>query len=488
MPYRAIQWARRSIEGRQVEADGSRLLNFYAVTLPAPEESKVPVMLYSSPGLRRWLKVTDDTTEANRASASDLDTMYAGVHAMLEIDSVIYGHRLIGLANGNQFFDLKVGSGADQLDDDYDPFVAGDAIDEIGSSGIGTLIQWTGEAQEAVPEGKPGKLVTDDRRILWVSESEVYVYDFGATGGPAFQSVVAPVPADLSTLEDLPEQDWVDCEWVDGFFLLFAASGQFWHSNVDSIQFDQLDFSQAGDMPDQIVAGVTLNSRLYIIGSKSVENWYNAGLADFAFARDNSFTVNVGCVSRATIAKNPIAITFLGNDLIVYMLGGGQPQRVSTESVEYDIKRSEPGKARAFVYQEEGHYFYSLTLENADATKKNWTPRLHHGRLAREVTDRHPVRDDVGQEADHRRARRARAHLRLPARLGDGRGRRGGRSPHRARSGGAGHVRGLPPRHHEVIPDRHPWPDRGGCRRLNQDRVVRRREGNMEGRFRPERR
>ena len=55
------------------------------------------------------------------------------------------------------------------------------------------------------------------------------------------------------------------------------------------------------------------------------------------------------------------------------MLGGGQPIRVSTESVEYDIKRSEPGKARAVVYQEEGHYFYSLTLEYADATKKNWT-------------------------------------------------------------------------------------------------------------------
>ena len=206
-----------------------------------------------------------------------------------------------------------------------------------------------------------------------MSESEVYVYDLAAPGGPAFQSVVAPVPADLSTLEDLAEQDWVDCEWVDGFFLLFAASGQFWHSNIDSIQFDQLDFSQAGDMPDQIVAGEILNSRLYIIGSKSIENWYNAGLADFAFARDNSFSVNVGCVARATIAKNPVAITFLGNDLIVYMLGGGQPIRVSTESVEYDIKRSEPGKARAFVYQEEGHYFYSLTLEYADATKKNWT-------------------------------------------------------------------------------------------------------------------
>ena len=56
MVYRPIQWARRTVEGRQIEADGSRLVNFYAVMVPDPEESKVPVMLYSAPGRRRYLR------------------------------------------------------------------------------------------------------------------------------------------------------------------------------------------------------------------------------------------------------------------------------------------------------------------------------------------------------------------------------------------------------------------------------------------------
>ncbi len=364
MPFRPIQWARQTIEGRQIEADGSRLLNFYAVQLAAPDESKVPVMIYSSPGQRRWMR-----TNGGEARAGDRP----GVHALLELDSVIYGHWLFGITHQSVFFAIRAdpeNSGSHNIDRAYNPF--GGAVYQIPEE---STWRFTSETQEITPRDQPRKLVTDGRRVLFVSPSEVYAFDLkrlrDGESNP-FAQVVAPVPADLSTLADLQEQDWVDCLWIDGYFLLAAKSGQFFHSNLDSLQFDQLDFAEAGANPDSIVGIETLHRRVYIFGDRSIEGWYNAGLADFAFARDNSSTLNVGCAARATIAADQFSISFLGNDGIVYALLGGAPIRISSESVEYDISESNPSLARGVVYTEEGHRFYLLTLIYDNGNRKAW--------------------------------------------------------------------------------------------------------------------
>lgn len=385
MPFRPIQWARRSIEGRQNEADGSRLLNFYAVQLPDPTEAKVPVMIYSSPGQKRFLRTRGSRAHANAET---------GVHALLELDSVVYGHWLFGLTDQQVFFAIRAdpaNGGSYQINRNYSPFDGG----SIYRFPLANTWSWNNaavDASEWIPADRPGKMVTDGRYIMWVSPSEVWVFDMkrlsdGETN--PFASVTAPAVADLNTLEDLAEQNWVDCLWVDGYFMLAARSGQFFHSNVDSLQFDQLDFAEAGSNPDSIVGIETLHRRVYILGDRSIESWYNAGLSDFAFARDNSATVNIGCAARATIAADQFVIGFLGNDSIVYALSGGFPQRISSESVEYDIQQSDPTRARAVVYTEEGHRFYSLTLVYDDDSKKNWvydfTTGVWHERLQTDI-------------------------------------------------------------------------------------------------------
>ena len=376
MPYQPIQWANRSVEGRQVEADGSRLLNFYAAQVsPASIDRytpKVPVMLYSTPGLRRYLNVP------NRAAVHNGVTVDAspakGCHGLLSIINPAYDIRLFGLIGQYFFFTARYGSGLD-VPLDYNP-TNGDAVIELQEANI---IQFSPERDEAIPAGRPSKIVTDGRRILFASENEVYVYDLGRSGGAGFITVNTPAVADLSTLEDLQSNDWIDVGWVDGFFLLAAKSGQFFHSQLDSVQFDQLDFAEAGTNPDEIVGMEILNRRIYIIGRDTVELWFNAGGADFAFSRDNSFTLQIGCVAKGTIASNLLAIMFLGTDGIVYAMSGAQSNRISTESVEYDVARSNPQEARAYTYTEEGHRFYSLVLDDVGGSKKNWTYDFNTG-------------------------------------------------------------------------------------------------------------
>ena len=364
MPYRPIQWASRSVEGRQVEADGSRLLDFYATQITPPAVGgftpKVPVMLYSSPGLRRWLNVPARTTAQSVPVQS-------GVHSLLSLVNPAYGKRLVGLIGQYYFFEIRFGDTYD-LPDRYNPFTG-----SVSSIPAAKIHQFTTERADAVEPGGTRKLATDGRRVIWGSKSEIFVYDLGKDGGADFILAQAPAVADLSTLEDLDEQDWVDVAWVDGYFLLAARSGQFFHSLLDSIEFDQLDFAEAGTNPDEIVGMEILNRRIYLIGRDTVEQWFNAGGADFAFARDNSQTLQIGCGAKDTIAKNTYAIFFLGTDNIVYAMSGARASRISTQSVEYDVSNSEADKARGYTYTEEGHRFYSLVLTFSDGTKKNWT-------------------------------------------------------------------------------------------------------------------
>ena len=371
MPFRPIQWARKSLAGRQIEADGSRLVNLYAVQLSEPEVAKVPVMLYGAPGLERWTP-TDSSKALAAANALN-------VHWLLEVNSVIYGHHLFGLANQSVFFDLEI------TDPENPPDIA--AADTH---------QFATEPEDAVSDGEKRKMVTDGRRVMWVSKNEVYTWDLGRTvtrGGkeirePGFITIAAPAVPDLSTLEDLSEQDWVSCEWIDGYFMLAARSGIFYHSANDATTFEQLDFAEAGSNPDQIVGIEALNRRVYIIGTRSIESWFNSGRADFAFDRDNSATLNIGCSSEHSIVRDEASITFVGHDGIVYALAG-RIGRISNESVEYDIARSDIKKTRAYGYTEEGHRFYVMTLYMDGSYSKTWafdfTTGVWHERTVNDI-------------------------------------------------------------------------------------------------------
>ena len=122
-----------------------------------------------------------------------------------------------------------------------------------------------------------------------------------------------------------------------------------------------------------------------MFGSGSVETWANTGAADFAYAKNTSFNITIGCASKYTIKSTEETMFFLGHDGIVYRLSDSAPVRISHEGVEADIANSDMGSARAFTYTEDGHRFYSLSLLKAggDVAKEedwsNWTYDLMTG-------------------------------------------------------------------------------------------------------------
>lgn len=356
---RPIQWARQSVTGRQVEADGSELRNLYAVNVAtAGDLPKVPVQLYGTPGARPYLKVPAFAVGGEQQSVAD---ERAGVYALLGVNSPTYGKRLFGISAGHQFFTFGLSGDPDY--DEYDPFDGTTTLYTLPNANFRNFSTQTADRVTG-----PAKLATDGRRVIMALTRNVYMWDMQTEN---FVSLLAPVPTDTSA--ELPDQDWVASTWIDGYFLLAARNGQFFHSLLDSQNFDQLDFATAQAKPDGLVGMEVLNRRVYLFGEQSVEQWYNAGGSDFAFLPDRSQAIDIGCLAPATIARNPDMIVFLGSDGMVYAMMAGQVRNISNETVNNDIGRAVISKARGFTYTEEGHRFYSLILEFPDASRRNWT-------------------------------------------------------------------------------------------------------------------
>ena len=353
MPYQPIAWARQTVLGRQTQADGARLLNFYAVRAILPDEAKVPIIIYGTPGYRVYGRVPPQTFDQG---GSDV-TPDAGIYGLIENDSPVYGNKLYGISSEYQFFEFDPG-------DDYDPNRSSSTLLALSDTNIRNFTE-----EDSNRATEPIHMVTDGRRIMWIINQEVFMWDIDAD---AFVTVLAPTPDDASAT--LPDEEWVDCEWIDGYFILVSRGGQFFHSLLNSNQFDQLDTAFASAKPDEVIGVRAFQRRLYVFGSQTIEQWYNAGTTDFAFRRDNSYIADIGCASRATIQANEVGLFFLGSDKIVYGMYGSNVVRMSTESVEYDLNRADLPNCHAFSYTEEGHRFYSLTVPFQDGSDaRNWT-------------------------------------------------------------------------------------------------------------------
>ena len=363
MPERpfAVEWARQSAGASQDPADGSRLIDCYAVNpaaLPtAPFQPKVPVVVSPAPSLSEWLALPAAGDFEFRRGGRTVAPA-AAVNGLAAIDHPSYGRRLVGVCAGYWFFEIPFDGQAGNPDPGYD----GRGALHRQAFDAARFQRYTSDAEEEAGTG-PLRLASDGRRVVFAETENVYAYD-SADG--SFHAVRAPAPDDATALAD---EDWVDCDWVEGYFVLVARGGQVFHSNLHSLRFDQLDFASAETNSDENVAVRGFRRSLFVFGTRTVERWVNTGRAAFAFERDNSFVVNVGCASRHAVAHNDRALYWLGGDGIVYMLGASEAVRVSHEGVEREAKRTDLAAAKAFTYTEEGHKFYSLTL--SDGT--NWT-------------------------------------------------------------------------------------------------------------------
>lgn len=190
--------------------------------------------------------------------------------------------------------------------------------------------------------------------------------------------------SDGTTVTEITDAAYYPSDTVtfqDGYFI-FNRSGtnQFFISDLYAITFNATMYASAEGSPDNIVGLLSVNQKVYIFGTESIEVWYNSGDALFPFDRiQGSFSLR-GCINYKTIATSNNTVYWVGNDNVVYAMNGYTPTPISTSAIEYRLATRGVKDFRAFTYYEEGHHFYVLTIDGDTTLAYDAKTNLWHTR------------------------------------------------------------------------------------------------------------
>jgi hypothetical protein len=163
--------------------------------------------------------------------------------------------------------------------------------------------------------------------------------------------------------------------YLDGYFVFNEPNSQrIWITALlDGLSVDPLDFVSAEGSPDDVTGIIVDHREVWVLGTNSVEVWYNAGTADFPLQRIQGAFNEIGCISPYSLAKLDNGVFWLGSDArgkgIVYRANGYTGTRISTHAVEWQIQQyNDISDAVAYTYQQDGHAFYVLIFPSANTT------------------------------------------------------------------------------------------------------------------------
>lgn len=298
--------------------------------------------------------------------------------------------------------------------------VASNVLYEVFLDGTFTA---RGEVGSDGPLHSPVTFAANGIQLIVVSADQIWL-DSGA--GPI---VVPPVPADDSAPPGSDANTVGTARsavFLDGYFIASKPdSKRFFFSDLyDGATWDALEVSQKEGYPDNIQALYADHEELWLFGSSfSTEVWRNEGDPNTAggFRRDPGGFIHVACVAPWSIVSMASGLHFLGGDtrgrIIAYRCQGFQPVRVSTHAVEQVWSEyTDPARAYAYTYTEEGHQFWVINFQTDNATwvydlaSQMWHERAwwngssferHRGRCHAFVFGKHLVGDHTTGQIFH---------------------------------------------------------------------------------------
>ena len=312
-----------SYELRSRPASPSRLVNCYPEQLPP--DGKVPVLLTRAPGIKDWTTV----------GSGPIRGMYS---AHIELTT---GHV------------------------EYLYVVSGSELYYVDSAKSSTLIGDVGDG---------GRIDLDSNLnyVVVVNEPLAYSWD-----GATFSQILD---------EDFVSRGAGDVEFLDDFMIFREPnSARFFIAEYGTTSvFDALQFAIADSSTDDMVGMLEDHRQLLLFGTKSLEIWENTGSPGVPFERNINGVIPKGCLNPATIAVVDYSPHWVAEDFTVRRLDGLTPMRVSTHPIEQKISAATASTAQAFAYDQEGHFFYVLTLNEGtyvlDVTTGQWHERQTYGR------------------------------------------------------------------------------------------------------------
>lgn len=171
---------------------------------------------------------------------------------------------------------------------------------------------------------------------------------------------------------DLPANPtW--CAYFDGYFLANNRNSDRWSvsdltgGNEDPTSWNALMFATAEADPDDVVTIARTYERLYLIGTRTTQVYYNSGNADFPFDLVTNGVLEWGIEAPASLGTAEGRMFMLSRSssggLAVIMVAGFQHQEISDPDFIKEIEAFESiSDAEGYAYKLGGDTFYELTF------------------------------------------------------------------------------------------------------------------------------
>jgi hypothetical protein len=116
-----------------------------------------------------------------------------------------------------------------------------------------------------------------------------------------------------------------------------------WCSSLTNLTFFPGYFGSAEYDPDGITAIYKFNNQLYVFGANTTQTMANTGGNNFPFTVQQSYTFDIGCVSRQTMCYFNRSLAWIGGGRNmpngVWMLNGNAPAKISSAAVDYELSK-----------------------------------------------------------------------------------------------------------------------------------------------------
>jgi hypothetical protein len=206
-------------------------------------------------------------------------------------------------------------------------------------------------------------IVSNDTQVIFVDGVGGWVFD--STDDSFTKVVAAGFPSQPQDVRVLAGRAIVN----------FGGTKEVGYSDIgDFTSWDPLNFFNMTAYPDITIAIGTLNGRLFIMGERSTENWYDAGAPSLPFRRENP-AYEFGCASPSSVASGFGVLVWLSKNIdgigSVVATTGGRPIPVSTPAIDREFDSYDSvSDAKSFVYKNElGHVMYVINFTSAN---KSW--------------------------------------------------------------------------------------------------------------------
>lgn len=161
----------------------------------------------------------------------------------------------------------------------------------------------------------------------------------------------------------------------DGYILVSPADSIVVQASAisDPLTWNALSFSSKVGQGDNIVKIVSNQEKIWVLGQKTTEVWYNDGQAPFAFTPTPGVFLEYGCAAKNSVAKGNNTIYMLARShaggLTVVEMSGYDPKEISNAAITYQINQlSTTNDAIGFCYMKNKHEYYVLTFPTAGKT------------------------------------------------------------------------------------------------------------------------